>query len=290
MSIALLFSLLTGICNAGNDFVFRNSSRWNKRGILSFYFVASLSSTIMSILISAILSFTGKILEPVNIVFGLIAGTLSFFIYLLYILSFTGNSAPVPVTIFRLNLIPGVVLSILFLGEHLSLSRCIAIPLSIASIMLLTGMKPGIKLADTDAKPLLYSLIACILGGALNMVNKAAVINGADTFNLAFWRFLFVTLCTACYMAMHKNVNLERFTLLPGVFSGALLLAALGATLAALQFGDVIFVIPIAQILSIVMVSAVSWVFLKEGISNWRLAGIILAIISVVILNLNIKA
>jgi len=280
MDIAIVLALFSAVFSAGNDLVYRKASIvGRKTGPLAFFLMASITSAIIALILNIIQpgGLTGVRFEIQDLIYGFLLGVVSFVTYILYLLSFSGENTSVSVTIFRMNLIPGIILAVLFMGETISLRRGLAAVCCIISLLLLSPWKTG-KLPDK--RFLLFSLGAFFAGGVLNVVNKAVAVHNTHYFSILGIRFLVVGLLTCVVMLFQKSFKFDRKAVKYSVFSGFFLVISVFLNLEALKTGDVTLVLPVTQ-LSFTLIVVISWLFFKEKMSIKKMIGIALAIGSV---------
>jgi len=284
MNIAAILALVSTVFNTGNDLIYRKASIINREaGSLTFYLVSAATSSIAALVLNIITSkgLAGMNYGAPTLFYGLILGGLSFITFMLYLKSFSGENTSVSVTIFRMNMIPSILIAVAFMGETISLRRGIAIILCIISVLMLNSWKLG-KLPDM--RYLLPSLGAFLSGGVLNVVNKMAVGSGCNSFSLISVRFLFVTVLAGLCILLKKSFHFEKKAVKYAAASGVTLIMAIYFVLEALKTGDIALVLPITQ-LSFIMVVVISWLFLKEKMTKTKIIGIFLAVGSVFLIN-----
>lgn len=283
MSIPVILALAGALFNTGNDLLYRKVSLICRRtGPLPFYLISSAAAAVIALIINFFkLGGIGSVYFGVpDITYGIVLGVLSFVTYILYLMSFSGENTSVSVTIYRMNLIPGILLAVAFLGEVISLRRGAAILLCILSVLLLSSFKS--KLLDN--RRLLLSIGAFLSGGVLNYVNKVAITHGGNSFKLLFVRFTIVAVLTSIFIVVKKawvfDVKIVKYAIL----SGFVLMFSIYFILEALKTGDVGLVLPVTQ-LSFTLVAISSWVFFKEKASVKNLLGVVVAVCSVLLMN-----
>ena len=274
-----IFIALTGAgINAANDLIYRKAAINDKgNSIYLFYFISSVSSALLA-LIFCFIQNGYFLFDITDMLFGLILGVLSFTAYILFLFTFKGSSASITVTIYRLNLIPGIVLAVLFLGEAVTLRKGVGILLCVATTLLFSGK------ANIDDKKYFYlSIVACLVCGVLNMMNKVAVLKGVDSFSMLFWRFTVVSIISGAILLKKKPEVYKSKALISPALSGLLLMLSVFCTLSALKIGDVSVVIPITQ-MSFVFVATISWVAFKESINIRKIIGIFCSIAAIILI------
>ena len=281
MDPAVLLALAGACLNSANDLVYWKSAIGRStREVYSFYFLSSVSSAAFAFSLTLITKGAFAVVL-VDVLYGILLGLLSFSAYILFLFSFSGSNTSVSVTLYRLNLIPGIILAVIFLGETITLRRGFGVMLCIISMLLFSGkLKHGLA----QKKPLLLSLGACLSGGLLNLTNKVAIMHGADALRLLVWRFLLVGLISGVILWTRKPTKLTLKDVKYAMVSGLLLMLAVYAILIALRTGDVSVIIPITQ-LAFVIVALISWAFLAEKMTVAKVAGILCAVCAVVMIS-----
>jgi uncharacterized membrane protein len=284
MNTAIMLAMTGAAFSAGNDLVYRKASIISQStGILPFYILSSAASAIIAISFIVVKSGGIKDLHfgPPDLIYGGVLGVLSFVTYMLYIMSFSGNNTSASVTIYRMNMIPGILLAMIFMDEIINFRRGTAILSSILSLLLLGSWRFGTL---QENRYFFLSIGACLSGGVLNFVNKAAIMHGGNSFSLLFIRFALVTLFAGVFIILRKSYRFDIKTIKYASLSGLFLMLGIYFILEAFKTGEVGLVMPIAQ-LSFPFVAFVSWIFFKEGINAKKVSGLILAILSILLMN-----
>ncbi|HHW31567.1 MAG TPA: EamA family transporter [Clostridiaceae bacterium] len=294
MNAAFYHAIVGAVLNAANDLLYRSSSAGkNREQVLSFYFFSSAFSAIISF-VAGLFMYKGAIFDIPSIVYGVILGILSFSSYILFLFSFTGNNTSTAVTIFRLNMIPSIILAVIFLNERISLRRGIGIALSISCIFLIAGFNISSKEEKKTRlldKSTIMSLGACLFAGFINFANKLAVNAGTQSFNLLLWRYIVVSLIAGLFLFKERRWeikagqwNISKKGLLIAFVSSVILWSSIVNMLIAMKTGDVAMIIPITQ-MAIVIIAVISWLFLKEKMHLRKVAGILLAVAAVILIS-----
>ncbi|MBN1837920.1 MAG: EamA family transporter [Spirochaetales bacterium] len=136
------------------------------------------------------------------------------------------------------------------------------------------GRYPGLK----------FSLAALLVVSGLNIVNKIALSSGAETLPLILYRYVVVAAIGAVVLAVRRTRLRPSPRLLKTAGASSLIMVvSLYFIFMALRLGEVSVVIPITQ-LSFIFTAAIAFLLLKEKPSVLKLAGIALAISSIVVL------
>ena len=287
MSRAALLSMACALFCAANDIIYKQTVSRDAGGKYAFY---CMSSFVSLVFFFAFCLFGGGIsLDAANVGFGMAAGVLSFFAYIFFLQSFGSGNTVLPVTVFRLNLVPGIILAVIFLHEELSPRRMLAVVLCIAGIVLIMA---GKNLSNFSAKNigavfLALSLAACLIAGLLNLLNKAAAMHGCDPVQLLFWRYFVVAFLSIVPFRLNRPAHPEperaksgktraAISGVSGILSALLNLCALEA----LKTADLGMVVPITQ-MAFVPVSIFGWIALREKTDLVKIAGLVCAVLSV---------
>jgi uncharacterized membrane protein len=283
MNTAVVMALTGVVFNAGYDLINRKASIINRKsGTWTFYLMASVSSCLVALLLNVLTKgMNGFSIGRQDLLYGIVIGIISSITFILYLKSFSGDNTSTSVTIFRMNMIPSIILAVFFLGETISLRRGIAIIVCIISVLMLNSWKFG-KLPDM--RYLLPSLGAFLFGGILNFVNKMAVTAGCNSFSLLFIRFLVVSVIAGTFILVRKSFYFDKKVVKYAVGSGMMIIGAIYFILEGLKRGDIALVLPITQ-LSFILVVIISWLFFKEKMNTVKIIGIFLAIGSIFLIN-----
>ena len=279
--MAVLFAIFGAALNTGNDLVYRRSALgYNTGSVITFYFFAALACVVIGG--PAALIRSGALASgAAEILFGAALGIVSFGAYLFFLLSLSGGSASIGVTIFRLNMIPAILLARIVLNERIDPARGIGIVFCVISIYLLAGS--GKKESKLAAKYIMLSVGACLLGGATTFMNKLAVQAGHESLHLLFWRFIAVALIGAGLLTGMRKWQPRREHAKYAPLSGFFMYSSIFFILEALARGDLSLVMPITQ-LSFVFVTVISWIFFGELITVRKAAGSLLAVLAVILI------
>ena len=283
MNTVVLLSLAGAAFNALNDLIYRSSSTsFKKNEVLSFYAFSSIASAFIALIMAAGERGTFYFL-PQELLYGSVLGILSFLTYLFFLFSFTGENTSTSVTVFRLNMIPGIILAILIIDEKLTVEKVLALSLFVACIFLFKERSKSIQ-ATKETKYIVFAVAACLFGGMLNFVNKLAAMHTESNFRLLLWRFTTVAVLSFIYLVIKKRFIINRKIIKYAGMSGSLLVFAIFFILTALKKGDVGVVIPVSQS-ALVIVSVISWIFYNEKADLRKIIAVISAIGAIIIIS-----
>ena len=307
MSPETLLAVAVLGANAVNDLLYRKASVGaDRKHIYAFYLSAAGASAIIALGLGGISREGWPIAGNMqgmltSLFYGILAGVLSCTAYLFFLLSFTGRNTAVTATIYRMNMVPGILLAILFLGETPGIGRIIAILLCVAGILYFCGPLKGkaqplvpttpavcdeestmtaeaAKAAKTAKTGILYSVAAFLSAGVLNFILKLAAVAGVPSFHLLFWRFFTVAAIVLVIMIIRRMpLSAGRHTGL-AILSGLVLMTGVWCMLRAFRTGDVSALLPITQ-MSFIPVALFSRILLKEPLSRRIIPGMAAAML-----------
>jgi uncharacterized membrane protein len=267
--------------NTGNDLVFKvTTQRIEVRHYSLFYLLQALFIAICCMAAVGLFKL-GPVVHVTSLVFGLPIGLGTWAIYMLVLHSLAEGEVSTNVTIFRLNFVVSSILAVLILGEVLSVRKVIGLALSSAAIVMLffSTARPGRRFRSG----IRFSVPACLLAGALNILIKTAFNNGALVVQLILYRYLLVFVLAAVLHLVGGGKLIERRRNLYSLslLSGVAMMVALFFTFAAFRIGDVALVTPINQ-LAFVFSTAGAVLILKERLSIMKILALVLAVASII--------
>ena len=284
LDIAVVLALGAAFLNTSNDLIYRSVAlKCRNTGPLPFYLVSSVSSLVVAILLNTAGSQAENILyfARTDLIYGTLIGMLSFITYILYLSRFSGQNTTLSVTIYRMNLIPGIILATLFLGETLTFKRASAIFLCVLSLFVLSHFKTGNLKKD---KYFILSIFAFFGGGIINAVNKSAMSQGGNSFKILIVRFVVVSILAVLLVVVKRSARFDKRAVKYAIMSGTVFTLTIYLILEAMKTGDVSLVLPVTQ-LSFALVVIAGWVIYKEKLNYIKVTGICLAILSVILVN-----
>lgn len=285
--MVVLISTIAMFCKSIIDFISNIAAKDSKgENVNKFYLLESITIVILLFII------LGTGLMPVrfdwnSIYYGIIIGLFSFVSYLLYLLSLKGQNGSINITVYRLNFIISSVLAIFILNEKITFNKMIGITFCVIAILLFINTKGVAVKKDVS---MLYSILACILAGGMNLVNKIALSAGVESNTLLFYRYVIVLLMTVGFYKLRKidmkiDIKSSHTLIITSTIAGVLMLLSLNFLYYALKIGDVSVVMPIVQS-CFIFASVLCFVFLKEKLSVRKVVGILFAVISIIIIGL----
>lgn len=248
MSIAVLFALVSMAFAGINDVVFKRYAL-STRARGTYLFGIGCVWLALNLAGAIALQGAGDALRfnALGLGVGLVGGAL----LALSNLGFIESLARIPVglgaTIYRLNTIGVVLLSVLLLGESLGLLRGAGIVLGVLAVLLL--YERGHAAAPIAAAFVGLAVAAALLRAAFAVLARWAVLEGADARVILALAPLAWIAIGAAYA--HQREGRFRFTRAKAQFalaSGTLIAFVAGGLMLAIERGDASLVVPIANL------------------------------------------
>jgi uncharacterized membrane protein len=220
-----------------------------------------------------------------DLLFGLSAGVALTLSNLLLIESLAHIEVSLGSTLYRLNTLGVVALSVWFLGESLSLLQATGIALGMLAVLLLLQTGRTQTHDRLFQRFLALAILASLLRAVYGVLTKAGLNLGADA-----GRLLLIAACCwivggAVYaLIREKGFHAHAKPLLYGVVSGVLVTLIVNFLVTAMSLGDASLVIPIAN-LSFVAALLFSLLLGWERLSGQKITAIVCAVASILLLS-----
>lgn len=278
-----LMALMGMFCNSLNDFLFRVvGSVEDPKKYRNLFYLLQAAVILLLCTATMVLFKVPLALNGTAIFYGAALGVLSYFTYLLLILSLEAGDASLNITLYRMNFVVASILAVWILQEQLTVNKILGVILLILAILIFSSSaKHSGHLINKGLK---YSIAACFMASILNMSTKIALNSGINTYTLLFYRFCTVFIITLATVIIKKVplVPPRKLGLMSGI-SGVLLFMAISLIYVALGSEEVIVIIPLSQ-MSFVITAIMSFIFLKEPLNGKKAAGISLAVLCVLLI------
>ena len=217
------------------------------------------------------LSIRGEVLQfnPATWNYGISAGICVAIANILLLESLRHMEVSLGSTIYRLNTIAVVLLSILFLGEIITLIKLAGIACGVVAVLFLYRQQHSDGLHATLKTGLIIVVAGALLRAIYGVLTKAGLLNGANADSL----MLISAICwigsgLIYAIGIEKQYSITRQKLAYSVVSGLLVYGIVRTLVAALTYGEASIVITIAN-MSFLMALLVA-VVLKMEVLNWR--------------------
>jgi len=172
-------------------------------------------------------------------------------------------------TIYRLNTIAVVLLSILLLGESITLIKLAGIGCGVIAVLFLYRQQHSDGLHTTLKTGLIIVMSGALLRAVYGVLTKAGLLNGANADSLMLISAICWIVSGLIYaIGIEKQYSITGKNLLYSVVSGFLVYGIVKTLVTALTFGEASIVITIAN-MSFLMALLVA-VILKMETLNWR--------------------
>lgn len=283
MSTPVLYALLSLFFAGINDLVYkRYAARERSRGMLVFTI-----GLVWAVLQLALLPGDGAgfVLDRVTLGYGLAAGLALTLSNLLLIESLTHIEVSLGSTIYRLNTLGVVLLSVLLLQESMGWYKLAGVASGVGAILLLL-QAPGLGV-DLRLHRLFVGLavLASLLRAVYGVITKGALNQGADGDMLLLIAALCWVVGGAAYALLREGrFRLSGKKLAYGAVAGLLVTLIVNFLVAAVALGEASVVIPIANlsfVAALLLSVALGW----ERFTLRKLSALVCAVASVWLLS-----
>ncbi|MEA3363221.1 MAG: EamA family transporter [Thermodesulfobacteriota bacterium] len=287
MISSVQFALLSLVCAGVNDVVFkRYSSQDRSRGM--YVFGIGLVWTLLQI---ATLGISGQtlILDSTSLVYGLAAGLLLTTSNLFLLESLTHIDASLGSTIYRLNTIGVVLLSMFLLHEPLDTFKIIGVVLGLLAVFLL--YRHNQQSGSNEKRYTFFfalAITASLFRALYGVTSKAGFIQGASLQSL----LLIGSICwifggVGYALFREKRFKITRGKALYSLASGILVFLIVNFLMLAVEHGQASIVIPIAN-MSFVAALILSVALKMETLSKRKLLAVAVSVAAIFFLSLSV--
>ncbi len=277
------YALLSLVCAGVNDVVFkRYSSQDRSRGV--YVFGIGFVWTILQIMTLGI-SDRPLILNPVSLAYGLAAGLLLTASNLLLLESLTHIDVSLGSTIYRLNTVGVVLLSLFLLNEPLGFFKIAGVILGLFAVFLLYRRN---ELGSTGKGHAFFfglAITASIFRALYGVTSKAGLMQGASLQSL----LLIGSICWIFGGAGYALFREKRFKItvkkaLYSLISGVLVFLIVNFLMLAVEHGQASVVIPIAN-MSFIAALILSVALKMETLTKRKLLAVTVSVVAIVFLS-----
>lgn len=285
MTNGVTFALLSLFFAGLNDVVFkRYSAKDRSRGMVIFG-----TGLVWTILQGLTFTINGAGLQSdsTTLIYGLLAGVVLTLSNLMLIESLGRIEVSIGSTIYRLNTIGVVLLSVLFLQEELSTMKLAGICIGIVAILLLVKRPVAGNSESLPGLFLLLVIFASLLRAIYGVISKDGLNQGADADSM----LLIAAGCWIVGGALYARFREGRFRLTRkktayALVSGLLVYLIVNFLIAAVARGEASIVIPVAN-LSFIAALLISVLLGMERLSVYKVGAMACAITSIGLLALS---
>ena len=285
ISSTVLYALLSLICAGGNDVVFKRYAAKNRsRG--AYVFGIGCVWAILQIAFALVRGMEFSLSAP-SLSYGLAAGLLLTASNLLLLESLTHIDASLGSTVYRLNTVGVVVLSVLFLHEPLGWMKGWGVAAGIGAVFLL--YRPGAQGEATGKRFALFFALAVVASSCravYGVVAKAGLGDGASMQSLLVIAAVCWIVGGAAYALMReKRFRLTGKKALYSLLSGVLVFLIVNFLLLAIEHGQASIAIPIAN-MSFVVALVLSAGLGMEIFTRRKLVSVMVSVGAILLLSL----
>ena len=217
--------------------------------------------------------------------FGVAAGLMVTLSNLLLIESLTHLNVSLGSTIYRLNTIGVVILSFLFLGEHIGSIKLLGVGTGIFAALLLYQYRRGEPGPTILSTFFWVAVFASLLRAGFGVTSKAGLAQGASASTM-------LLIAAACWviggffyaLLRERRVRITRKKLVYSAVSGILVFLIVNTLILALERGEASVVVPIAN-LSFVVALTVSVLTKMERLSLRKATAVACAALAIFLLS-----
>lgn len=274
MSAAL--ALCSMACAAGNDLVFKQRAA---AGIPPARHLTMLSLVWAGCFAIPAFAAPWAAGDPA-LAWGLLAGLLGVVANLLFLTALGGSEVGACATVYRLNLVPAMLLAVVLLDEAMNLRRALAVSAALGAVAFLAGPRQG-----TGWRWLWLAVAACIARAGMGLAYKQGLVLGAEPSRLLFVNGVVWLVGSLLWMLVAERGRgpLSRGDAAWGLLSGVLISGNVLFLTLALARAPLSDVLPITQ-LGFVATAVAAAVVYREALGWAKLAALALAAACIVIL------
>lgn len=282
IDLAILFAILSLMLGGLNEVVFKRYSAGERsRGMM-----ISGIGMVWILLLACDIALRGDGIEidQSGLGYGLVAGLIVAVANILLLESLKHMEVSLGSTIYRLNTIVVVVLSIIFLGEIMTLPKLSGIACGVIAVLLLYRHQSAQQQQGELRLGLVLVLIGAICRAVYGVVTKAGLSAGVDMDLLLLTSALCWVLSGLIYARfIERRYAITVKKIAYSLLSGCLVYGIVRTLLAALALGEASVVITIAN-LSFLMALLLALLLKMEGLSGRKLLAMGFAVSAIALL------
>lgn len=234
-------------------------------------------------------------------------GGITFISYVFVLKALETGEASVAVPIYRMSFGITVILAVAFLGEEITPRKVLGFVLIVIALIALTAFngrsRDGETFHSSEGLPLgkggvlrtsaalavAFAVVAMVTIGLKGFLYKVGVSEGASPTTFALVQSLtFLPIAVTYALYYDRNLKMERKTWSTAPWNGVLTAMASLLLLAALIEGDASVAVPISQ-LCFVVTALLAVIVFRESLTPLKVAGIVSAVIAVLVLSSTIS-
>lgn len=226
-----------------------------------------------------------------TLIWGAISGCFSIGGNLLMLDAMRKLDAGICATIYRLNLVPAVILAAVVLGEKISTLQYCAI--GCACLAVLAFLPRNASVRKEMGIGLIVMIIASLMRACMGISYRYGFTHGASEQMVAVINSFFWIFGGVIYAFVRERAELKKLADSEtrkklcgyGVLSGVLVAGIVLTMAKSLSLGNASAVLPIMQ-MSFLLTGALSVIFMKEKLSALKIAAFILGITTIILLSI----
>jgi len=283
MRFTIPFALLSLLFAGINDVVFKRYSR-KVRSKGMYIFGIGIVWTALQVITFKVQGTTFSFNQN-TLLFGLAAGVFLTISNILLIESLTHIDVSLGSTIYRLNTIGVIALSILFLREPMSLLKSLGIVAGIIGVSLLYQKQSSSPHNAVFTVSFAVVVVASLARAAYGVIAKAGISQNADPNAMLLLFSSSWIIGGPCYAGLReKRFRLTAKKVLYSLLSGILVFLIVSFLMLAIEHGEASIAIPVAN-LSFVIALFLSIVLKMETLTPRKLCAMGCALVSIVLLS-----
>jgi drug/metabolite transporter (DMT)-like permease len=279
---AILFAILSLVFGGLNEIVFkRYSARVRSRGMM-----ISGVGLVWCILLSLDVTVRGDsiLLDQSTWLYGLAAGVCVAIANILLLESLRHMEVSLGSTIYRLNTIAVVILSIVFLNESLSVFKLVGVVCGVVAGLLLYRHQNSSGIYTTLNTGVLLVILGALLRAIYGVVTKAGLSAEADANGMILISAVCWIVSGLLYAVLIEHrYSITRQKLSYSLVSGLLVYGIVRTLVMALSLGEASVVVPIAN-MSFLMALLVALVMKMEVLSVKKAVAMVFAVTAILLL------
>jgi uncharacterized membrane protein len=272
----IIYAVMAMACYGFSDFIYKQAAA---AGIRADHFLMAQAWIFCPTVIAYALA-TGTMAFTPAALWGSLAGGFYFVGFYFFIRSLAAGAVSTNATIFRLNFIVTVTLSIALLGERLTAMRIAGLALALAATWLLvgTGSRAGSVPSAAQRKSLIQVMVATFAFGTATFFHTIGLRSGAGPEILMVAQAaVFMPLATAVVFQATGTLRLPAVTFKYSLPASIALLCATLFLLRSLVLGQASAVVPIAQ-MGFIVAALLGIFVLREAVTLRKAAGLAFAL------------
>ena len=283
MHLAILFALLSLIFAGINDVVFkRYAGKERSRGMYVLG-IGVVWTALQAVTFAA--RGMSLVLDQNTILFGLTAGLFLTISNILLIESLTHIDVSLGSTIYRLNTVGVVILSVLFLSESFGILKSWGILAGLIGVLLLYQKRSGPQVRTAFPAFFVVAVVASLSRASYGVTAKAAILLNADPSTMLLLISSSWIAGGACYAVVReRRFRLTKKKVFYSLLSGILICLIVNFLMLAIEHGEASITIPVAN-MSFVIALFLSAILKMETLSRRKLFAVACAVFSIILLS-----